>query len=867
MSVDETTPNRRRRLGAVALAIGIVAVVVATIALRRHAAHEAATPRASQDRGAPRPPSHGSFPEAVVAARNVPPAGTCPAELAGRVHDAGGGAVAGASITVLYDIKADGSAANESGASARSDETGGYTLCALASPLSLVRVSADGYGTVFVRLALLDRLRRDFRLVPEATLHGRVVDEHGAAVSGATIDALPAAAGLFEAAARRATSDRAGEFVLDGLTPGAYDLVARTKDSESDLAANVAATVTTSPPVRLVVRQRARLSGRVLDETGAAVVGAVVAARSLQFGSRRSTSATTDAQGAFVLERCSEGLNIFDVDDHAVVQPSSILIGKTPLHDVTVRVTRLPSVTGLVVRDSLPIVGAVVSLRDKTQRSDAEGRFAFTGVRPGPYQMTARDPATGAAGERRVVIPTSDAIVVMLTDTGSLQGTVRDPRGAPVVGAWVSAFCNDLGFEATATTDAAGHFLVRGLVECQYAFSVRRSARATPMRPHVPHPLAKPSANQPVELVVKIEEGVIAGTVVDDKQQPVSDVRVVALRGAKRPTNVGHMTELPSSVTGPDGAFVIEQLEATPSYGLQARDANGNEAFASGIAPGTRDVVVTLQRAGVIEGRLVGFAATPDVQALRIEPGQFFPPLRATIDGDRYRIDGVPPTSWEVRTASAGESASAVVTVAPGQTVKADLQSRGSATIRGRVIDWASGAALAGIRCVVGHSDGTHRATRFLPGEAWTDATGAFEIDPAPASPCTVTCWGPSDVSDGIAAFDLARGAAGNATIPIVTSPRQPYLPLGLYADPMLIRYRVMSVDPQSTAETAGLRPGDLVVTIDGRDARALSHSGVFAAIHYRPTGSTAKLVVERDGTPVPITLPIVETAAPSATH
>ncbi|MBK6464400.1 MAG: hypothetical protein IPF92_25865 [Myxococcales bacterium] len=75
-----------------------------------------------------------------------------------------------------------------------------------------------------------------------------------------------------------------------------------------------------------------------------------------------------------------------------------------------------------------------------------------------------------------------------------------------------------------------------------------------------------------------------------------------------------------------------------------------------------------------------------------------------------------------------------------------------------------------------------------------------------------------------------------------------------------MIRSRVLSVEPQSIAGTAGLRSGDLVIAIDGRDARALSVSGVFAFIHFRPLRSEAKLVGDRDGKGIPISLHIIDT-------
>ncbi|HQY59966.1 MAG TPA: carboxypeptidase-like regulatory domain-containing protein [Polyangiaceae bacterium] len=322
--------------------------------------------------------------------------------------------------------------------------------------------------------------------------------------------------------------------------------------------------------------------------------------------------------------------------------------------------------------------------------------------------------------------------------------------------------------------------------------------------------------------------------------------------------SIGDMSQLSTAFNAPDGTFEIGELQPG-TYGLQARDASGNEAFTPNVAAGTRGLRIELKRAGVIEGRLIGFASLPNVQALRLAPGQFFPPMRATVDGDRYRIEGVPPATWEVRTASAGAAATAVVPVEAGQTVHADLQNRGSATIAGRVVDFVSGAGLPGIRCVVGHSDGTHRATRFLPGEAWTDASGAFTIDPAPAGPCSVTCWGPSDVSDGIATFDLERGANGNATIPFVTSPRQAYASLGFALDNADSLSRSFSRTPVDRGDRGSSlrRPRDR----DRRPRRARAERQRCLRLHPLPSPpqrSQTRRRPRRQG--IPISLHIIDT-------
>ena len=138
-------------------------------------------------------------------------------ELRGRVDDAGGGPIPGASVRVKLD---DRSWATTSG------DDGVYVIRVPAATY-VVEADADGYAPQEVQVEVLADTVQDFRLQPAGRVRG-LVRRGGVAVEGATVSLLPrddVMAG--DAAPRTAITAADGAFVVDDVSPGGWIVLAR----------------------------------------------------------------------------------------------------------------------------------------------------------------------------------------------------------------------------------------------------------------------------------------------------------------------------------------------------------------------------------------------------------------------------------------------------------------------------------------------------------------------------------------------------------------------------------------------------------------------------------------------------------------
>jgi hypothetical protein len=148
--------------------------------------------------------------------------------------------------------------------------------------------------------------RRDLRITlrPAASLSGMVVDRKGQPVPRFSLNVLPAAnntpedrmvrdrAGLTQ----RPVNDPGGAFEWGGLTPGSYEVQARTADGAGGKQIVTVGEGERKQGVRVVVETGAVITGTAVSlETGAPLSGLRMYARL----AGRHADATTDAKGAF----------------------------------------------------------------------------------------------------------------------------------------------------------------------------------------------------------------------------------------------------------------------------------------------------------------------------------------------------------------------------------------------------------------------------------------------------------------------------------------------------------------------------------------------------------------------------------------
>jgi hypothetical protein len=743
----------------------------------------------------------------------------------------------------------------------------------LTSAQQLVEVTAKGYGAVDATVYPMNRpVRRDFSLTPEAIIVGRVVRaDDGSPVARASVRSAPGEFGKRRAAPGSVVSDEQGRFTLAGLAPGRHRLSAFANGLAAEQTEVTVEAGTTSPEVVLRLGAAARISGVVLDAEQP-VAGARVSldASPIMGGGIKvaRVDAVTQPDGTFTLEGVPRGSVRLAVGGYDVASPTSLVVDRAQLDGVRVVVRTLGSIAGHVMRKGKPVadvhveVGIVFADGDFTAVSDGDGAYVIRGLRLGKYIINAQQQAAGigglsapislAAGEQRT------GVDVELSYAGAISGIVVEEDGTPASGVWVTFAALHKPDMGEALTGADGTFRLGTLAgDDDYRGDVRS---AQDERHHfAPAQGAYPKVFVPsnesevggVRVVIKRAHLSITGTTVDARGQPVSDAQVAAFRaaGENERFNMSN-AERPSATSTADGSFAIEDVDSG-SFVVRARGGDGSEGSVSAVA-GQKNVVVRLSPSGSIDGTLAGFATPPQVYA-RLDL-RYTPTLRhfATIDGSRFHVRGLPPGRYLV---DAGGDAT-TVQVDPGQVAQVTLTNRGRGTIRGRVVDWRSGAPVEGLRCssvLIGEQ--VFGGASGQPG--YSDPDGNFTLEGVTPGELFVICYGPPTWSDGAARVTVADGGSATCEIPIVHSElgglgALSWLGAEIGIDTALV-VSLVGVKPKSPADRAGLRKGDVLASVDGNSVARLTPLGNELAIRDRAPGTHVKIGVMRSGQPVAV--------------
>ena len=407
-----------------------------------------------------------------------------------------------------------------------------------------------------VAVGVSSQLRQvDLALAPAGTVHGRVVDDRGAALSDATvrIDLIPAT-GLWPPL----ETDGAGAWTSPPLPPGKYLLRARRSGFTARRTAIVEVAPGAAPrgsddATTLVLVRTGEISGRVVTDDGAPVAGARVqdrsaaveelgvvssalpaaaaaaalppGARPLGGGRAGTRQATTGADGRFVLGDVPPGRLRVEILQPAMVpfRGKPLLLppdGHLDLGALTL--SRAALVTGRVSdADGAPVGGARVAVRAGNGAGAA--LYAITGVDgdfalplpPGDHTLVASREGRGEASAPVHVVAgrTPEVITLRFARAGTrvVTGVVKDSEGRPLAaaqvaatqrsGADVAAAAGESAALATATTDPGGHFRLTGLPDAALRLEIRHP-RYAPHRADVAE--GRASAGVAPEVVIRV---------------------------------------------------------------------------------------------------------------------------------------------------------------------------------------------------------------------------------------------------------------------------------------------------------------------------------------------------------------------------
>ena len=420
-----------------------------------------------------------------------------------------------------------------------------------------------------------------------------------------------------------AVSDERGEFRLEGLVNSVYAVSA----SAPGYGRTTKANVSPGEPVELYLFPGSGVYGRLLDEKGKPVEGALVSAESEDRMRMHgpSTAQRSDADGRFAFLGLEPGgYRLFARHEDFAPAFHDLELSKESDGEVELVLTAGVTVTGRLVDENDEPVAGKVSLRGldggsvssilrsrMTAETDAEGFFSLASVPPGAHTILAEARGYGSENIEAVVSGKTreEDLGDIVLETGLvISGRVVDKSGAPITAsAVVSASQPARGMMSsagdlfvTAEADEEGRFVLAGLSPGAHHLTATAPGFGNSERV-----MAEPGASN-VTLTLPLT-GSIRGTVVDPEGRPVASFQAMARSSERR--GFGGM-----SVQDVEGALVLDDV-AEGEYAVEIVSADFlPEAISSVLVSGgsvTEIGTIRLRRGGSIVGTVVDTSAEP----------------------------------------------------------------------------------------------------------------------------------------------------------------------------------------------------------------------------------------------------------------
>jgi hypothetical protein len=382
----------------------------------------------------------------------------------------------------------------------------------------------------------------------------------------------------------------------------------------------------------------------------------------------------------------------------------------------------------------------------------------------------------------------------------------------------------------------------------------------------------EPGKTARVELVVERQSGVIRGRVVDGNGAAITDAFVDAQResdsaaadaeGARRAMRWGWSRR--PVLTDTDGGFAIEKL-SPGTYTLRAYRKGGGEALAEHVAVGGT-VTLTILATGSIAGTVaIDGGGAPDRMTVSVRDKKSGFRRREEF----FRSDGafvmrdLPGGDYEVSVSCAEGTGKADAALGDGQDLRGvtiTLSSRASVT--GRLITADDGKPLAGYLIQVmpvGRQD--DMVFDFGTTPPMSDADGRFEVKSAPAGRVQIMAF---SVDMQASLYGFARKVVtleggktldlGDVEVPKMRAKLDEEggdlgytLKQSGWDEEENPRLEVAIVEPGGPAAKAGLKVGDVIVSVDGQDVR--EDAFLYWSLTHVTPGTKIALGLERGAT------------------
>lgn len=820
-------------------------------------------------------------------------------EISGVVNDIGGGTVAGA---WLFARAGRGWSDGGGLGTARSAADGTFRMWTAPGQVH-VSAQADGYAEGS-KSAVAPGQTIEILLTPESVLAGRVVDVNGGApVAGALVTVGGwGGFGDGEVTSREtAMTDGDGKFRLTRLAPARYKPTATAagrygQSAESvllGLGETVEEIVIEMHAVSMVKGRVVLADGKTPCPRGRVVLEDPSSKQRVHHGADHDGVVEVDAvlPGTYeVTVHCSGQLAADEYPELVVVA------GKDPPEQVWT-VGAGGRMRGVVLaHDGTPVAGAQVSLEPVAsggwtdwQRvsTESDGTFEADGLRGGRYNVSASADGEASAEEPvSVEVPEGGEATaeIRLVRGGSVVGAVVDESGKPVPQVMVHARGGKRvsleGNDSSQTLDD-GTFQLEGLRPGAYRIIASRErwwggALRAPGKGDDDEKGARVEVRAGgvarVRLVVESQTEVVRGRVVNADGQPVTDAFVdaeresdsaTAARGTARRTMRWGWSRTPT-LTDTDGTFTIEKL-SPGTYTVRAYRKGGGEALAENVQVG-QVVTLTIEQTGSISGTArTPDGVAPDVMTIAVSDAKtgFRRRERFFRSGGVFTMRDLPAGSLGVSLSATEGSGSATVPLANGQAVTGLAITLGAgAGVTGRLVAADDGTPLAGYMVQVMPTGKPQGEMMLGLGDGsmppMSGADGTFEIKNAPSGRVQLMAF-PTNMETRYAfvrkVVTLESGRStdlGDVKVPKLRAKpgdeagdfgfelKQPDASTDI--DKMVLTVALVRAD--GPAAKAGIKVGDVIVSVDGQDVREDPYQ--YWMTSHVPPGTTVTFGLER---------------------
>jgi uncharacterized GH25 family protein len=544
----------RKILGGIAVLIVAVAVLL-LIRHRHDAPTSGASPAAPAASNRAKPGVRG-VPETAPTqrewARDVDPEG--PLRLEGQVLDEGGAGVSGA--TVWLSSVPPRTAKSEADGTFAFDKVVGreYALTAQAGE----RVG----GPVSYRLTG----KSDpvvIRVAAGAKVAVEVTGDDGKPIANANVK-------LADLDERSVTTGEDGVASIAPVRPGwvMVEVSASGYGNASTFGQVGSAGATATLHVKL--HKGVAVSGRVVDEAGKGIAKAKIMAAEAWWMPGDAGETTSDDKGDFTFAALAPGSHVLAAEDgeHAPARSLPVTVADHAVSGITITMKEGGSIAGKVVDGkgaAVPYATIRIAPKGEQDRGMAQGRqavadnkglFEVRGLPRAKIQVraTSEDASSKLADLDLAPKPALKDLSLVLDETGTIAGVVVDDLGKPVpevqVTATADVFAGDvvtLAGVASATTDGAGAFTIKGLPDGAYRLRPTRGNSMGAWGGWDSRGTEAKAGDKNVKLTLPA---------------PATLVGKIALEGGAVPKLASvQLGYRPATPVGVDGAFRIDDLE------------------------------------------------------------------------------------------------------------------------------------------------------------------------------------------------------------------------------------------------------------------------------------------------------------------